>query len=191
MGQGKALPLLELPDRAALRAWLSTNHATSQGVHLAVANKSSVATRLTYEDAILEALSFGWIDSTSHALDAGRHTVMFVPRRPGGTWARTNKARVAELIEDGLMTPAGLAAIEAAKADGSWTRLDDVEDLAVPDDLAAALAAGSGAAEAWDTMTESRRRMSLYRIASAKRPETRARRIAEVVRAAGEGRPLP
>lgn len=190
MSAGPDLPLLELPDRAALRDWLSAHHGTSAGVHLAVANKGSLSTRLTYEDAILEALAFGWIDSTSHALDADRHTVMFVPRRPGGTWARTNKVRAATLIDSGLMTPAGLAVIEAAKADGSWNSLDDVEDLVVPDDLAAALTVEPDAVRAWEATTASRRKMALHRIASAKRAETRARRIAEVVRAVAEGRPI-
>ena len=187
---GAALPLLELPDRAALREWFEHNHAVSPGVHIAVANKGSDATLLTYEDAIQEAVAFGWIDSTAHALDAGRHTVMLVPRRRRGTWSASNKARLELLSGAGLMTPAGQAAVEAAKEDGSWTSLDDVEAMLVPDDLAAALAADPEAARGWENTTASQRKMTLHWIASAKRAETRSRRVSESVRAAAEGRRL-
>jgi uncharacterized protein YdeI (YjbR/CyaY-like superfamily) len=187
---GDGLPLLEVRDRADLRRWLAANHATSRGVNLAVGKKGTTVTSLTYEDAVEEALAFGWIDSTTHAFDADRQTVLFTPRKPGGTWARTNKARVERLTAEGRMTPAGLAVVEAAKADGSWNALDDVEDLIVPNDLAAALAARPGAAPAWESRSVSQRKMSLGWIASAKRPATRARRISEVVRATADGRKL-
>ena len=190
MAAARDLPVLEVPDRAALRAWLEANHAISAGVRLAIGNKGSTATALTYEEAVLEALAFGWIDSTAHALDAERHTVAFVPRRRGGTWARTNKARVERLTADGLMTPAGLAVIEAAKADGSWTTLDDIEALVVPPDLSAALSAEPDAERAFHSRSAPQRKLALYWIASAKRVETRARRVADIVRAAAEGRPL-
>jgi uncharacterized protein YdeI (YjbR/CyaY-like superfamily) len=118
----RLMPLLEVRDRDELHAWLAANHATSAGVHLAVTNKAGTATALTYEEAVEEALAFGWIDSTSHALDAGRHTVAFTRRKPGGNWAASNKARVERLIAEGRMAPAGMAVVEAAKADGSWSR---------------------------------------------------------------------
>lgn len=124
-------------SRVELRTWLEANHASSPGARLAIGKKGNVVTSLTYEDAIQEGLCFGWIDSTAGRLDDDRYTVRFTPRRPGSSWARTNKARVERLIAEGLMTPAGLAVIDAAKADGSWTGLDEVEDLVVPDDLAA------------------------------------------------------
>ena len=138
--------LLEVPDRAALRAWLEANHATSPAVRLAIGNKGNSVTDLTYEDAIEEGLRFGWIDSTTRRLDADRHTVLFSRRKPRGTRSRSNKERVERLVAQGLMTPAGLAVIDAAKADGSWTILDDVEAFVVPEDLAAALAAEPAAA---------------------------------------------
>ena len=112
-------------------------------------------------------------------LDDQRGLQWFSPRRPTSGWARTNKARVERLIADGLMLPAGLAAIEEAKRNGSWTLLDDVENLVVPDDLAAALAAHPPAREHWDAFSRSRRRALLEWITQAKRPETRANRIAE------------
>ncbi|MDO8964427.1 MAG: YdeI/OmpD-associated family protein [Coriobacteriia bacterium] len=181
-------PLLEPRDRAALRAWLSANHATSSGVLLAVGKKGNRVTALAYDDAVEEALCFGWIDSTARRLDADRYTVLYTPRKRRSVWARTNKVRIERLIAAGLMMPAGLAVIEAAKADGSWTLLDDVEAMVVPPDLASALSALPGASEGFASMTASARKMALYHIASAKRPETRARRIAETVDDAANGR---
>lgn len=186
----RPLPLLEVRDRSELRAWLDANHATSPGVELAVTNKDGGATSLTYEDAVEEALAFGWIDSTSHALDADRHTVRFTPRKVGGNWSTSNKVRVERLAAEGRMTPAGLAVIEAAKADGSWNALDDVEAMVMPPDLAAALAADPEAARGWEVTSASQRKISLYWIGSAKRVETRSRRVSAVVKAAAERRRL-
>ena len=107
---------------------------------------------------------------------------------PGSVWARTNKARVERLVVAGLMTPAGLAVVEAAKADGSWSAFDDVDNLVMPDDLTAALAANPDAEQFFSGLSASMRRLSLCWIASAKRPETRASRIAKVVTDAAEGR---
>lgn len=149
---GGSLPLLAVADRAELRAWLESNHGSSPGVNLAIGKKGGRATALTYDDAIEEALCFGWIDSTARRLDDDRYTVLFTPRKRGGTWARTNKARVERLIAEGRMTPAGIAVIEAAKTDGSWTVLEDAENLVVPDDLAAALE-GAGARERFDALS--------------------------------------
>jgi uncharacterized protein YdeI (YjbR/CyaY-like superfamily) len=180
--------LLEVRDRAQLRAWFERNHDTSPGVRLAIGKKGNTVTALTYEDAVEEALSFGWIDSTANRLDADRYTVLLTRRKPRSIWARTNKARVERLIEAGLMTPAGMAAIERARADGSWNTLDDADDLRVPPDLADALAARPEAEHGFARLSPSKRRMALYWIGSTKRPETRAKRIAETVQAASEGR---
>jgi uncharacterized protein YdeI (YjbR/CyaY-like superfamily) len=182
------LPLLEPASRAELRAWLEANHATSKGVRLAIGKKGNRVTSLTYDDAVEEALCFGWIDSTAHRLDADRYTGAFTPRKPRSVWARTNKVRVERLERLGLMTPAGRAVIEVAKADGSWDLLNDVDDLVVPDDLASLLAASPPAKKSFEALPASGKRMALYWIASAKRPETRAARVAETVRAAAEGR---
>ena len=181
-------PLLEVADRSQLRAWLEANHATSPGVRLAVGKKGNTVTALTYEDAVEEALCFGWIDSTASRLDADRFAIFFTSRKRGGTWARTNKERAERLIAQGLMRPAGFAAIEAAKADGSWNSIDDVEDMVVPDDLAAALAENPEAQRFWDALPPGQRKLGLHWVGSAKRAETRARRVAETVRAAAEGR---
>ena len=180
------LPLLEPADRALWSAWLEANHRTSPGVWLAVGKKGNSRTALTYEDAVEEAVRFGWIDSTTRRLDEDRFQQLFTPRKPGSTWSQSNKARVDRLEARGLMTPAGRAAVESAKANGSWNSLDEVDSLTVPEDLAAALAATPAADEYFAGLAPSQRKMILYWITTAKRPETRARRIAETVRAAGQ-----
>ena len=109
------------PSRAAWRAWLAEHHADSPGVWLIIHKKNSPQPGVTYIEAVEEALCFGWIDSKTITLDATRFRQIFTPRKPRGTWAKSNKERVARLIEQGLMTPAGLAAIELAKANGTWT----------------------------------------------------------------------
>ena len=134
--------------------------------------------------SVEEALCFGWIDSKVVKLDAERTLQWFSPRRPRGTWARTNKERVERLTAEGLMMPAGLAVIEAAKRDGTWTLLDDVEDLIVPDDLAAAFDAAPPARANWDAFSRSARRAILVWIVQAQRPETRAARVSETARRA-------
>lgn len=185
-------PLLEVANRAELRAWLEVNHADSGGVRLAIGKKGGTVTQLTYDDAVEEALCFGWIDGMARKLDAHRYTVLLTPRRPGGNWARSNKERVARLAEAGLMRPAGLAVVEAAKADGSWDLLTDVEALKIPDDLATALGNDPAAASGWERMPASRKQLALYALATAKRPETRARRLsAAVEEAAAAARDTP
>lgn len=180
------LELLEPASRTEWREWLAAHHADSQGVWLAVGKKGNTITALTYEDAVQEALCFGWIDSTVRTLDADRFRQLLTPRKRGSNWSASNKIRVERLIAEGLMTPAGLSAIERAQADGSWTLLDDVEALVMPPDLVAALAAESGARAAFDATPAGSRKLALYWIASAKRPETRAARIAETVRRSAE-----
>jgi len=145
--------------------------------------------RVTYEQAIEEGLCFGWVDSLSNPLDAERTRLWFTPRRPGSPWSRTNKERVARVEADGRMTDAGRAVVERAKADGSWTYLDQVEDLVVPDDLAAALAALPGARERWDAFRPAARKAALRWLLDARRPATRAARVAETARLAQQGVP--
>jgi uncharacterized protein YdeI (YjbR/CyaY-like superfamily) len=149
--------------------------------------KQSGRTGLEYEEAVLEALCFGWIDSKAAKLDDERTMLWMSPRKRGSGWARTNKARISQLLTGGLMAPAGLAMVEEAKRDGSWTLLDDVEKLIVPDDLAAALDALPGARERWDALPRSVRRGALEQLVQAKRPETRARRVAEFAQVTAEG----
>ncbi len=125
-------------DRAAWRAWLAANHDSSPGVWLVTWRKASGRPVLTLRRRVSEALAFGWIDTKGGSVDDERTRLMLTPRKRGSGWSRPNKQRIERLEAEGLMTPAGAAVIAAAKADGSWTLLDDVEDLVVPDDLAAA-----------------------------------------------------
>jgi uncharacterized protein YdeI (YjbR/CyaY-like superfamily) len=173
-------PLVGPFDRAGWRAWLIANHATSDGVHLVSWRRGSGRTSVPYEEAVEEALCVGWIDSVGRRIDDERAIQRFSPRRAGSAWARSNKDRVARLTEAGLMLPAGLAAVESAKRDGTWTMLDDVERLTVPADLDAALAAMPPARPNWDAFPPSVRRMLLAWLVEARRPETRARRVTEI-----------
>lgn len=143
--------------------------------------------RVPYADAVEEALCFGWIDSRPNKIDDERYMQLFTPRKAGSAWSRINKTRVARLIEQGRMTAAGLAKIEAARGDGSWARLDAAEAFEMPADLEAALAADPEARRQYEAFPPSTRKGLLYWVASARRAETRARRIAEVVRGAAEG----
>jgi uncharacterized protein YdeI (YjbR/CyaY-like superfamily) len=178
-------PLLHADDRATWRAWLEANHATARGVWLVTWRARAGRPFLDYEAAIEEALCFGWVDSTAGRVDDDRGKLYFAARKPRSMWAATNKARVERLLADGRMRPAGIAAVERAKADGSWTVLDGPERLEVPPDLAAALEGHPRAAANFGAFPPSARKMMLGWIAVAVRPETRAARIEKVAAAAG------
>lgn len=166
-------------DRSAWRGWLVANHATSPGAYLVTWRRHTGRPAVSYDEAVEEALCVGWVDATARALDADRSMLWFTARRPRSAWSRPNKLRVERLLAQGLMLPAGIAAIEEAKRRGTWSLLDDVEDLVVPDDLAAAFAAHPPAQAHWDAFSRSARRGILEWIVQAKRPATRAARIAE------------
>ena len=173
------------PDTLAdWRAWLAANHPRPEGIWLITHRPATGQATFTYEQAVEEALCFGWIDGQANRLDEERTMLWYAPRRPGSVWAKSNKARVERLIADGRMTPAGLAKIDAAKADGTWALLDSVDKLEVPADLAAAFDAYPDARANFDAFPPSARHAILGWIATAKRPETRARRVAETVRLA-------
>ncbi len=139
---------------------------------------------LPYEALVEEALCYGWIDGQARTLDDERSMQWFSPRRAGSVWAKSNKERVARLIADGRMTPAGLAKIEAAQVDGTWTLLDSVDALEVPADLAAEFDTYPAARANFDAFPRSARHAILTWIALARRPETRAKRVAETARLA-------
>ena len=173
-------------DRAAWRRWLERHHAKSSGVWLLLAKKGSGLASVTYEEAVEEALCFGWIDAKANALDERRYKQWMAPRQPGSGWAVSNKRRVERLKAEGRMAPAGLAAISAAMTDGSWTKLDASGSLTVPRDLARAMKVYPDARRHFDAFPPSARRVILEWIGSAKRPETRAKRIEETARLAQE-----
>lgn len=177
-------------DRQQWRAWLSTHHDTSPGVWLVSHTRASGKPQLHYEDVVEELLCFGWIDSTTRRLDDHRTMLYVAPRKKGGTWAATNKARVEKLTAAGLMTEAGLRVVDQAKADGSWTLLDPVEALEVPADLQDAFARHPDAGRAYEALTPSRKKQVLWALVSARRPQTRSARIAAMVERAKAGAPL-
>lgn len=170
---------LDVSDRAQWRAWLLAHHASAAGVWAVTYNKQSGRPAPTYDELVEEALCVGWVDSRPGRVDALRTKLYFAPRKRGSGWASTNKVRVERLTAQGLMTPAGLAAIDAAKADGSWALLDSSEAAQVPDDLRAALDRHAPAGANFDAFPRGVRKSILQWIDLAKTPETRARRIDE------------
>ncbi len=177
-----------MSSREEWRGCLEANHAHSPGIWLVTYKKGSGKPHLPYDDIVEEALCFGWIDSRPNKLDAERSKLLLTPRKPGSPWSALNKRRVEKLVAEGLMTPAGLAKIEAAKRDGSWAALDAAEALEEPPELGAALAANPGARRGFDDFRDSVKKPLLYGVTSAKRPETRARRIEQIVAGAKAGR---
>ncbi len=171
-------------SRAEWRRWLEAHHDTAPGVWLVQWRAATGKRQLTYDELVEEALCFGWIDSRTNKFDDERSMIMMTPRRPTSVWAKSNKDRVERLITDGRMTDAGLRVVEIAKANGSWTMLDDVDALILPDDLVAALAQDEQARRHFDAFPPSSKKTILYWIKSAKRAGTRQRRIAETVRLA-------
>ncbi len=174
--------------RAEWRAWLERHHARPEGVWVISYKQMTGKPRVIYDELVEEALCFGWVDSKGGRLDDERTMLYFAPRKPRSGWSRPNKERVARLMAAGLMAPAGLVKIEAAKRDGSWTLLDAVEELIIPDDLAAALDSYPDARANFAAFPPSARRAILGWIAQARRPETRAKRVAETAALAQENR---
>jgi uncharacterized protein YdeI (YjbR/CyaY-like superfamily) len=181
-----AVSRVEPADRAEWRRWLESNADSSSGVWL-VLWKAHTGRRLAYEGLVEEALCFGWIDSRAEKLDTDRSMIRFTPRKQGSGWSRINKERVDRLGREGLMTASGWAVVDAAKDDGSWTLLDDVEALVVPADLANALASRPGARERWEAFPPSARKAMLAWIAQAKRQTTRTARVTETAERAAAG----
>jgi len=170
--------------REAWREWLEANHATAPGVWLVSWRPSSGRMDLDYEAAVEEALCFGWVDSRGGKVDEQRTKLYFAPRNPRSGWARPNKQRVARLVAAGLMAPAGISAVERAKANGAWTILDAAARLELPEELQVALDARPPARARWEAFPPSARRALLEWIALARRDETRQKRIQETAIAA-------
>jgi uncharacterized protein YdeI (YjbR/CyaY-like superfamily) len=168
-------------DRVALRAWLQENHQSSTGVWIIYDKKESGKQRLIYSDAVDEALCFGWIDSVINPVDAQRYKQLFTPRKPNSEWSAVNKKKLERLIAEGQMQAAGLAVIQVAKKNGSWSKIDEVEALTVPEELANRLEASPNAKKNFEAFSRSVKKMYLHWLNSAKRPETRAARLTEVM----------
>lgn len=176
--------------RAAWRRWLERHHTRDRGIWFVGVKKSSGKARMTYEDMIEEALCFGWVDGQARALDAERSMLWLSPRKPRSVWSLPNKRRVERVTAAGLMRPAGQAAIDRAKVNGSWNALDTIDALEVPDDFAAALAAVPKARAHFEAFPKSAKRAMLEWIRQAKRAETRARRIHDAAAMAGDNERL-
>jgi uncharacterized protein YdeI (YjbR/CyaY-like superfamily) len=183
------LPILQFADPAAWRRWLDGEHDSARGVWLKIAKKASGIPTVTHAEALEEALCFGWIDGQRAPHDELYFLQRFTPRGPRSKWSQVNRQKATELIEQGRMTPAGLAKVEEAKADGRWDAAYEPQRTAtVPEDFQRALDENPAAKEFFATLTGARRYSFLYRIADAKRPETRARRIVEFVAMLAERR---
>ncbi len=174
------------PNRQAWRGWLEAHHTSQRGIWLIFYKKATQKPTVTYEEAVEEALCFGWIDSRPAKLDDERHLLYFCPRKPKSVWSKPNKLRLERLLTADQVMPAGLEAIRVAKANGSWTAIDASEAMIVPDDLQLALEDHQTALEFWTGFPPGVRKNILQWIGSAKRNETRANRIAETVRLAAE-----
>jgi uncharacterized protein YdeI (YjbR/CyaY-like superfamily) len=172
------LPVMAFESTQAWDAWLSAHHASSRGLWLKIAKKGSAGQSISYSDALDVALCHGWIDGQKGRHDDHYWLQRFTPRKPGSNWSKINTERAAALIASGRMSPAGLREVERAQADGRWERAYQSQSrITVPEDLARALAANPRAREFFDTLDGTNRYAVLYRIASAKRPETRVKRI--------------
>lgn len=179
---GAELDELIVADAEALRAWLLGNHATSAGVWLALGRKGGTVTSLTWQQAVDEALCVGWIDGQARKGDQDISWIRFTPRTARSSWSQRNVAHVARLEAQGLMRPAGRAAVEAAKADGRWAvAYAPPSEAEVPADLAAAIAANPAAQAMFDVLTKTNRFALIYRVNAVKRAETRERKISEFV----------
>ena len=175
---------LEPKDRAAWRDWLAAHHHQAQGVWLVMRKRASGRVNLTYNEAVEEALCFGWVDSKPRTLDQARSLLYMAPRRAGSGWSKLNKTRIERLIREERLTAAGLAKVRAAQLDGSWNKLDAVEALEVPDDLAAALLAYPPAAQLFGGFPRSVQRAVLEWIASARTAQTCRQRVEETAQLA-------
>ncbi|MES2388893.1 MAG: YdeI/OmpD-associated family protein [Bacteroidota bacterium] len=173
-------------SRQEWREWLEENHSVKQSVQLVYYKKKTNISSITWREAVDEALCFGWIDSTARPIDSEKSMQYFSRRKPGSTWSKVNKEKVKQLIDAGLMARAGFESIEIAKRNGSWTILDDVEELIIPPDLDSAFELVPGSKEFFLSLSKSGRKIILQWIHLAKRPETRLKRINETVERAGE-----
>ena len=179
-------PKREFRSREAIRKWLDANHSSEGSFWLITYKKHVKKHYVPYSDVVEELLCFGWIDGRTRRVDEDRTMLLVSPRKPGSTWSASNKKRVAKLVRTGLMTSAGQAKIDAAKKDGSWTYLDDIEQLTVPADLAAALAMNSLARRNFEAFNASSKKIILLWIKNARRDGTRQKRVADTVRLAAK-----
>jgi uncharacterized protein YdeI (YjbR/CyaY-like superfamily) len=183
------LPVHRFGDQAEFEAWLEAEHERSPGIYVVIAKKGAPEPTLKQSEMVESLLCFGWIDGRANRLDDHHFTVRVTPRRAKSVWSRKNVEWVGRLMEAGRMRPAGLAAVEAARADGRWDRAyAGPATITVPDDLAAALAAEPAAKAHFDGLNATNRYAVLWRVHTAATPATRSKRIAALVQMLAEGR---
>ena len=175
-------------DRSAWREWLEKNHRTSLGIWLVYYKVKSGKPSVKYSEAVKEALCFGWIDSKVKSLDEDRYRQIFTPRKPKSVWSKLNKQYIEELTEQGFITEVGLGKIAVAKQNGSWNTLDAIEALTIPMDLRIALEANEIANRNFEAFNNSSKKNILFWIDSAKRPETRLKRIEQTISSAAQNK---
>ncbi|PUV25414.1 YdeI/OmpD-associated family protein [Sphingobacterium athyrii] len=178
--QTKDIQFISIHTQAEWRQWLVENHFVKQSVWIICNTKNSGRPAVAWSELVDEALCFGWIDSTRKTITKGTFQQLFSRRKPRGTWSKINKEKVEKLIASGKMTEAGLEVIRLAKENGSWSVLNDVEELLIPKDLDRALKSCPGAEAFFAGLSRSAKKMLLQWIALAKRPDTRNRRIIEI-----------
>ena len=181
---GKTPAEFSAKDRQAWRKWLEKNHKTEKSVWLIMEHRDSPTPGVNYDDAVEEAICFGWIDSRPQKRDATSSLLLFAHRKPASKWSQKNRERAERMIRAGLMREEGVHMIELAKTSGTWTALEDVQKNVIPDDLQAALDASARAKEYFMAFPPSSKRIILEWIQNAKKPETRQKRIEETVRLA-------
>ena len=176
------LPILSFTNAHAWSKWLASHHASSRGVWLKIAKKASKSASVSYAEALEGALAWGWIDGQKGRLDDAWWLQRFTPRGPRSIWSKVNRQKATALIDAGEMKPPGLTEVERAKGDGRWEAAYDSQSRAtVPPDLAKALAANPRAARFFETLESHNRYAVLFRIHTAKKPETRAMRVEKFV----------
>ena len=185
------LPVLTFTSQAAFQAWLAENHESAPGLWLKIAKKGSGHSSVDYAQALEVALCYGWIDGQKASFDEEYWLQRFTPRGPRSRWSRINRGKAEALEASGAMRPAGQAQVDAARADGRWdAAYPGARTATVPHDLAAALAANPAALAFFEALDSGNRFAILYRVHDAKKPETRARRVAHYVAMLAEGRKL-
>ena len=175
------IPTFYAKSRKEWRKWLTKNHETEKAVWLIIYKKESGTPSVYYPEAVDEALCFGWIDSKANKRDEASYYQYFAKRNPKSKWSKVNKEKVAKLIEQDLIQPAGYHMITLAKETGTWTALDDVDNITLPEDLQQLFAKNKTAFTNWEAFSRSIKRGILEWILNARRPETRQKRIEETV----------
>jgi uncharacterized protein YdeI (YjbR/CyaY-like superfamily) len=173
-------------NRQEWRQWLKENHSSKQSIWFVGYKKKSGIPTIFWSEAVDEALCFGWIDSTIKSLDDGSYIQFFSKRKANSTWSKINKEKIKQLVAANLMTAAGFESVETAKKNGSWTILDEVEELVIPDDLEKEFETKPGSKDFFLSLSKSVRKVILQWLVLAKRAETRQNRIAEIVERADQ-----